>query len=145
MVIRFLSRLLLCHCRPAEGELPALAKCYLRRCQRGQDLRWCTVLICSHTTVLLSPPSLWRSAISELSSQTMGIENAVIKRQKSAGEAPAPFLLSARQKNKEKETQPDNLTAKMETLLALARQWPLITAISISAAFSCELYLCTVD
>lgn len=52
------------------------------------------------------PPSLWRSAISELSSQTMGIENAVIKRQKSAGEAPAPLLLSAQQKKKNAARQP---------------------------------------
>lgn len=99
----------------------------------GQDLRWCTVLICSHTTVLLSPVSL-----EICHHQIMGIENVVIKRQKSA-RLPLCFCFLPAEKNA------DNLTTKMKTLLALARQWSLIIAISVSAAFSCELYHCTVD
>lgn len=72
LVIRFLSRLLLCRCRLVEGELPALVRLFVELSE-GSGLCWCTVLICSNTTVLLSL-SLWRSAIAKLSSQTMGIE-----------------------------------------------------------------------
>lgn len=61
LVIRVLSRLLLCHCRPAEGKLPALIMLFVEVAERS-GLRWYTVLICSSPTVLL-PLSLWRSAI----------------------------------------------------------------------------------
>lgn len=68
-----------CRCRLVEGELPAIVRLFAELSE-GSGLCCCTVLICPNTTVLLSL-SLWRSAISKLSSQTMANET-LSKKQK---------------------------------------------------------------